>query len=149
MFSSLKTKISALGLSFLLVIIISFSIFYTNNERSIDLITQENYNILKEQTEDRVKDLTMSMADALGNLVKNAKSNEEKIAIIADAIETFRFENDKSGYFYSYQRTINVAHPVRKDLLGKDLKDAKDADGVAYVSDLYKAAKMGGGLCKF
>lgn len=98
---------------------------------------------------ERVELLTVSAAQTIGDLLKNVPDEEDKIRIIATAIETFRFEEDKSGYYYVYKKTKSVAHPVRKDLIGKDLADAKDANGVQYVSELYKAAKNGGGFVRF
>ena len=66
---------------------------------------------------------------------------KSQIAIIAKAIEKFRFENDKSGYFFVYKDHVPVAHPTRKDLIGKLLYDAKGPNGVYYVRELFESAK--------
>ncbi len=89
------------------------------------------------------------MAIALGDLIKNVHSEEEKVKIIATAIENFRFEEDKSGYFFVYQKTTVKAHPVRKDLIGTDLYNAKDENGVFYVRELYQRALEKGGFVTF
>ena len=149
MLQSIKQKVLALCFGFLLVIAGILAVFLSNNSKSIDSMSALNYNVIKNETDLRIRLLTSSMAEALGALLENVSDEKEKIEIIAKAIENFRFEEDKSGYFYAYKKTVNVAHPVRKDLLGKDLVEAKDVNGVAYVVDLYKAAAGGGGFVNF
>lgn len=139
-----------MALGFVLIVIVGaiLGIFYVGNAKTEDFLSEKTYALFQSQTKEKVKLLNEAMADALGNLVAG-KSEQEQIQIIAEAIESFRYEEDKSGYYYVYKGTISVAHPVRKDLLGKDLAGAKDSDGMAYVSELYKAAKGGGGFVKF
>ncbi len=53
---------------------------------------------------------------------------------------------------FVYQKTTVKAHPVRKDLIGTDLYNAKDENGIFYVRELYQRAldkKKGGGLLPF
>ncbi|MEE6530736.1 inner membrane CreD family protein, partial [Campylobacter coli] len=38
------------------------------------------------------------------------------------------------------QKTTVKAHPVRKDLIGTDLHNAKDENGIFYVRELYQRA---------
>ncbi|NDJ27423.1 chemotaxis protein [Campylobacter sp. MIT 19-121] len=146
---NIKTKMAILGMGIFIIVAVIFAQFYYNNSKAGAFLTEQTYEVFKHQTEEKVKLLDLSMAQAIGDLLKNVSSEEEKIQIIADAIENFRYEDDKSGYYFVYQRTKVVAHPVRKDLLGKDLTGAKDANGIAYVDELYKAAKAGGGFVKF
>jgi len=145
---NIKQKLSALGFMLIVIMGAILGIFYIGNSKTEDFLSERTYSLFQNQTKEKVKLLDEAMADALGNLVKG-KSEEEQIKIIADAIESFRYEDDKSGYYYVYKGTVPVAHPVRKDLLGKDLASAKDSDGMAYVSELYEAAKKGGGFVKF
>ena len=49
----------------------------------------------------------------------------------------FGFENDKCGYYFAYKYYTPVAHPTRKDLIGKSLYNAKDDKGVYYVRELF------------
>ncbi|MDE7169164.1 MAG: cache domain-containing protein, partial [Mucispirillum sp.] len=48
---------------------------------------------------------------------------------------------DLSGYFFVYKEHVPVAHPTRKDLIGKSLYDAKDNNGVYYVRELFETSK--------
>nr|WP_319495014.1 methyl-accepting chemotaxis protein [uncultured Desulfobacter sp.] len=61
-------------------------------------------------------------------------------------IDDIRFEEDKSGYFFIYQETTNVALPPKKEIQGKDLKNTKDANGVYLVKELRALSKKGGGF---
>jgi hypothetical protein len=50
-------------------------------------------------------------AVGLGNLLKNVKDEQERIALIADFIAPIRFFPDGSGYFYAYRfNCVNIAH---------------------------------------
>lgn len=98
------------------------------------------YTIIGHEVEEKIKLATDSMAMSLGALVKGLPEKEQ-IKIIADAIEEFRFEEDLSGYFFVYKEHVPVAHPTRKDLIGKSLYDAKDNNGVYYVRELFETSK--------
>ncbi|APA60374.1 cache domain-containing protein [Campylobacter coli] len=123
--------------------------FYYNNLQGSEKIAQITKNLINKEINVKVELLTKSMAIALGDLIKNVHSEEEKVKIIATAIENFRFEEDKSGYFFVYQKTTVKAHPVRKDLIGTDLYNAKDENGVFYVRELYQRALEKGGFVTF
>lgn len=105
------------------------------NEASMSL-----NSVIEQEVAQKIKLATDSMAYSLGELV-NGLDEKSQIAIIAKAIENFRFEEDKSGYFFVYKDHFPVAHPTRKDLIGKSLYDAKDPKGVYYVRELFESAK--------
>jgi methyl-accepting chemotaxis protein len=44
---------------------------------------------------------------------------------------------------------VNVALPTKKDLVGENLKDTKDKNGVYYVRELKEAAQNGGGFVEY
>nr|WP_269474148.1 methyl-accepting chemotaxis protein [Campylobacter cuniculorum] len=96
--------------------------------------------VFQSEIEQKIKLATDSLADSLGAIVKGL-DEKAQIEIIAKAIEEFRFEDDKSGYYFAYKEYTPVAHPTRKDLIGKSLYDATDKAGVYYVRDLYKTSK--------
>ncbi|MBC5861638.1 cache domain-containing protein, partial [Campylobacter jejuni] len=105
--------------------------------------------MISDEIDEKLKVLTKSMAIALGDLTKNIHDEKEKIKLIATAIENFRYEDDQSGYFFVYKKTLSVAHPVRKDLIGKDLGNTKDKNGVFYVRELYQKALDKGGFVHY
>ena len=105
--------------------------------------------VIGAESKKRLHAATHSMALALGQAVKEAPSREAKLALIAQAIEPIRFESDDSGYYYVYEGTTCVAHPLQKGLLGKDLRDLKDPNGVFSIRELAQAAAKGGGFVTF
>jgi len=96
------------------------------------------------------KTIVHATATGLGEIVKNAKSEQEKIALIRSFVNPIRFYPDKSGYFYGYDfQCVNIAHATQKDLLGKNLYDHKDIKGKYVIRELSAAAKKGGGFVEF
>nr|WP_066386763.1 methyl-accepting chemotaxis protein [Helicobacter himalayensis] len=137
---SLKLKI----LSLVSGSIVSFALLVGTiayNEHELESMAKTKItHTIQAEVEQKIKLSTDSIAYALGDLVEGLPENEQ-IAIIEKAIERFRFESDKSGYYFVYKEYVPVAHPTRKDLLGKSLYDAKDSNGVHYVRDLFETSK--------
>jgi len=77
------------------------------------------------------------------------KSEEEQLIIASEYIDKIRFEADESGYFFIYEGTVPVVHPVAPHLIGNDLGKTADINGVRYVNELHKAAQKGGGFVDF
>lgn len=70
---------------------------------------------------------------------------EQRDELARTVVYPMRFMPDGSGYFFIYRGTVNVAHPTIPKMVGEDLGDRKDANGVLFVVELQKAAKAGGG----
>ncbi len=99
--------------------------------------------------EEKLQVSVISMALSLGELIKNAGSDEEKVEMIRAAVDPIRFEEDKSGYYFVYSNTTCVALPPKKELHGKDLGGLKDPNGLQLVVELRDAAKAGGGFVNY
>ena len=81
-----------------------------------------------------------------GAYVDNASESLQKKAL--EQVSQLRFGKD--GYFYIYDYTgVNIMHPVKPDLVGKNLIDLKSKLGVYYIKDLIEVAKKGGGIVTF
>ncbi len=111
----------------------------TISNNSSDLAGQQMYELQK----DRIKDITLAAIKGLEVQIEG-KSPAEKLQIIDDFVSKSRFDVNDSGYFFVYEKTVPVVHPVNRALQGKDLKDTADSEGVKYVTELYKAADRGG-----
>ncbi|MDR2604508.1 MAG: cache domain-containing protein, partial [Desulfovibrio sp.] len=92
---------------------------------------------------------TSTIAHALGKALQGVESPDRQAEIIGNYINEIRFEEDKSGYYFVYRKTVVFVHPAQPKLVGTDLGQTKDANGVYYVADLYKAAQRGGGFVSF
>ena len=137
---SLRAKILLLVFNMLVGFILLIGIFFYY-EKSMETDTYNAiHSALEYEVKEKIKLSTDALAKSLGELVAGLDENSQ-IAIIAKAIENFRFEEDKNGYFFACKEHTPVAHPIRKDLIGKPLYDAKDVKGVYYVRDLFEIAK--------
>jgi methyl-accepting chemotaxis protein len=92
---------------------------------------------------------TQSMAVSIGSAIADVPELDGKIGIIRTLVDEIRFEDDKSGYFFVYNKTTNVALPPNKALQGKDLGHLKDPNGVMLVQELNKLAHNGGGFLEY
>jgi methyl-accepting chemotaxis protein len=92
---------------------------------------------------------TEAMAVSLSEAISDVSNPEAKIEIIRKLIDKIRFEDDESGYFFVYNKTINVSLPTNHSLQGKDLGHLKDSNGLQFVSEMNKLAHNGGGFVTY
>ncbi len=96
----------------------------------------------------KIKTATDSLALALAKPLAGLDGKARE-AFLRRAIQDVFFEEDRSGYFFVYTGTTNVAHAVNPTLPGKDLGDLRGSDGVYSVRELARAAAGGGGFVTF
>ncbi|WP_180322775.1 cache domain-containing protein, partial [Helicobacter winghamensis] len=137
---SLKAKIMTLVVGMLIGLIVAVGIVMYYEKSMIADTRIAIHDGVSQEVEQKLKLATDSLANTLGEFVRGL-DEATQIQIIATGIEKFRFENDKSGYYFAYKEHIPVAHPTRKDLIGKSLYEAKDVNGVYYVRELFETAK--------
>ncbi|XPV76968.1 MAG: methyl-accepting chemotaxis protein [Desulfovibrio sp.] len=106
-------------------------------------------NIMMDDRSATVQVATNAAADIIGKTVANISDEEMKKERIRELVDSFRFEDDKSGYFFVYQNTTVVALPPKKSAVGKDLSGIKDVNGVYFVRDLNTVAHSGGGFVEY
>jgi methyl-accepting chemotaxis protein len=92
---------------------------------------------------------TQSMAVALGKALEGVQDRQEQHDIIKSYIQDYRFEEDQSGYYYTYIGTVIFMHPTLPQREGEDLGNTADVNGVYYVRELYDNAQKGGGFVSF
>jgi methyl-accepting chemotaxis protein len=97
---------------------------------------------------DKLQVATKSMAVSLGEMIKGV-NDEKAVEIIRNAIDSIRFEEDKSGYFFVYKGTVNVALPTKKESQGQDLAGLVDKNGVPFVREIARQAEKGGGFVEY
>jgi methyl-accepting chemotaxis protein len=102
-----------------------------------------------EGQQEKVRLGTQTMAVALGKALAGVTDRQEQHDIIKSYIQDYRFEEDKSGYYYTYIGTKIFMHPTLPQREGEDLDNTADANGVYYVRDLYANARKGGGFVSF
>lgn len=137
---SLKVKIIILVAGMLVGLFIALSVILHYAKNIFNDANEAISNSTKIETQQKIKLATDTLAFSLGEFVRGL-DEKAQIQIIAEGIEKFRFENDKSGYYFAYKEYTPVAHPTRKDLIGKSLYNTKDDKGVYYVRELFETAK--------
>nr|WP_321396344.1 methyl-accepting chemotaxis protein [uncultured Desulfobacter sp.] len=131
----------------LFICMVWFSINGSNHVKDISLTAVDE--IMLEDQKDKLKVATNTIGVAIGQIIKDIKSQQEQIETIRQAIDGIRFEKDKSGYFFVYTETTCVCLPPKKELQGKDLKDLKDKNNVYVIKGLRDVAKAGGGYIEY
>ena len=137
---SLKVKIIILVAGMLVGLFIALAVILHYAKNIFNDANEAISNSTKIETQQKIKLATDTLAFSLGEFVRGL-DEKAQIQIIAEGIEKFRFENDKSGYYFAYKEYTPVAHPTRKDLIGKSLYNVKDEKGVYYVRELFETAK--------
>lgn len=138
---SLKSKFLSLVIGFFIAFVIFLVLTILGEAKSSKATQAQIVAMLQQEIEAKIKLGTDSMASALGEIVKGL-DEKEQIAIITKAIDKFNFEDDKSGYYFVFQKGVNVAHPNRKDIIGTSLWDSKDPNGVYYIQIFLKVLKI-------
>jgi methyl-accepting chemotaxis protein len=91
-----------------------------------------------------------SHATMLAEVLKTIDTENERINFIRTAIDSVRFYDDNSGYFYVYDfDCVNIAHATQKDLLDQNLYDYQDCRGKYVIRELSVAAQNGGGFVEY
>jgi methyl-accepting chemotaxis protein len=131
----------------ILVLFIMMMWFSVNGNNQIQALSIEKTQaVMLEGQKEKIQIATHTIAVSLGHVVENINDINETKVVLRRLIDDIRFEKDKSGYFFIYQDTTNVALPAKKELQGKDLKNTKDANGLYLVKALRDISKQGGGF---
>lgn len=127
--------------------LLATAVFTANNVKNSGI--SDAQKVMLDGEKAKIKLGTHTLAQALGKALNGISDPVEQAAIISNYINDIRFEADKSGYYFVYHGTVAFVHPVQPQLVGKDLDQTHDANGVYYVSELHKAAQKGGGFVQF
>lgn len=120
-----------------------------NGTDARDLGISKAGTIMLEDQKAKIQVSSHAMALAVGHALEGITDKEQQIAIIRKLVDGIIYEQDKSGYFFVYEDTTNVAMPVKKSLHGKDLKETKDKNGVYVIRELRDKAQGGGGFVEY
>ncbi len=133
---------------FLVLMIVTTSLFL-NGFRKTRIHSAETIQTrLLELQKSKLQVAVHSMSNSLGELIQNIP-DESKEAVLRNAVDKIRFEEDSSGYYFIYKGTVNIALPIKPELVGKDLAQNKDVNGIFYVQELDKQARSGGGFVEY
>ncbi|MEE4241026.1 MAG: methyl-accepting chemotaxis protein [Desulfopila sp.] len=133
---------------FVMFLVMAFFAIVTGNKAK-NLGIEKTGQIMLLDQKDKIQVATHTAALTVGRAIQEISDKDEKIEAIRSLIEEIRFETDKSGYYFVYEGTVNVALPTNTKLHGNDLKDLKDPNGVYLVRELRQQAERGGGFVEY
>lgn len=121
----------------------------TNSMKTRDMGLEKTSSVMLESQKAKIQVATHTAALTLAHAIEGVNDPQERIETIRRLVDDIRFEEDKSGYYFVYENTVNVALPPAKAKQGKDLGGAVDKNGVFFVKELDKQAKAGGGFVEW
>jgi len=146
---SIGKRIFLVLLVMVLFIVGIVSAFLGNAGTIRDLSVGEISDQMVEGQKQKLQVATMTIAETLGVLLRSVPDSEGRVALIRAVVDPIRFEDDKSGYYFVYQGTVNVALPPAHDKQGTDLGGLKDPNGVYLVRELAALSAKGGGFVQY
>lgn len=116
----------------------------------IDTAVKTAEKLLFEQQKEKLSLLVDTMADTLGDAVKDNGTQAGGKASLSRILDPLRFETDRSGYFFVYDfHGNNVVHPLRHQFEGSNRLLVTDSNGRHYIRELLDNAKRGGGFVRY
>ncbi|OOE58168.1 chemotaxis protein [Salinivibrio sp. ML323] len=142
-----KTKILLLAIVPLIASILILSAITAHNERTL---IEENIATFREKLVNERKKQLEEVTQVAENIVEriNPGTSEARLAALKTALTDVKF--GEAGYFFIYNKQgINVFHPVKPALEGKNLIDFTDPKGNKVIQGLLEAAQRGDGYFNF
>ncbi|WP_136805594.1 methyl-accepting chemotaxis protein [Desulfosediminicola flagellatus] len=131
----------------LFIVMVYFAV--SNGNKARDMGIAKTGDVMLADQKAKIEVATHAMALTIGEAIKEYDTREKQIEAIRRFIKEIRFETDESGYFFVYEGTITLAHPIRPENHGKDLDGAKDKNDVYLIRELRDAAAKGGGFVTY
>ncbi len=91
-----------------------------------------------------------NLIQSIYNKNKDLLTDQEmRKLILEEVLPSYRYNNG-IGYFFAYNmKGVNVAHPIKPSLIGKNLYNLKDKSGNFVIRDIIKSVKNGNGITKY
>ncbi len=118
---------------------------YVNSAVSNDVIMPEfNKSVLNSKKE-ALKSAIDVEATLLAKALAGINDTDKKIEIIGQYIQDVRFMGeDKTYIFINSTDGASVYHPINPSIMGADMSQAKDPDGIYFTQEFIKAIKEKG-----
>lgn len=146
---SVKGRMYLIIVAILTLFLVMVFFAVQNGYKVRDLGLRKTGEVMLADQKAKLQVATHSMALTIGHAIEKIDDPEKKIELIRTLVDDIRFEDDKSGYYFVYQGTINVALPPKKESQGKDLAETADKNGVYLVRELRDKAQAGGGFVEY
>ena len=138
-------------LSIIIFSIISiFGFYYTTNQNNKTELLELKKDYINNQ-----KKIIKNEIDTVNNFIQykittlsDKLSQKELQQVILNDVSNLRFGENRYFFIYNYDG-VNLMHPIKPQLVGKNLFNLKDKNGVLLIQELLKAAKNNGGYVNF
>lgn len=150
MFNSVKSKILTLVIVPIVLVAVFISaavIFEMKSEASKEVeLAREDLIIAKEGELKGIVDVAKTSIEAI--LASHADNPEEAKTLAVAMLDNIAFGDGGYVFAYDYDGTA-VSSRTNKAVVGTNLMDKQDVDGVYFIKELIDAAKNGGGFVKY
>lgn len=151
-FSSLpyKTKISLLTLIPLIIAITAITLFTIKQTKQLAIVQANAFESeLLASKKEELKNYLGLAYSAVKSVYENPSIDVKHAK--QEAYDTLKnMEFGKDGYFFVYDyKGVNIVHPRKPQLEGKNLFDFQDDNGKYLIQELIKQAKNGGGYTRY
>ncbi|WP_198534599.1 methyl-accepting chemotaxis protein [Salinivibrio kushneri] len=142
-----KTKLLLLAIVPLIVSIFVTSAVTAYNEQ---MLIEQNIATFRGKLVNERKNQLKEVTQVAENIVKriNPGNSQARLAEVKTALSDVQFGD--SGYFFMYDKKgVNVFHPMKPSLEGKNLIDLTDPKGNKVIQGLLETAQRGDGYFNF
>ncbi len=144
-------KVSLLVAVFIIFSVITAFGYHTMSNNIRDIGIQNSSEAMLEGYKRELKDIVDFTAIALGTVTAGkAEDSQERADIYSTYVSEARFFPDKSGYMFIFKvNGENISHPIKAELIGKNLINLKDVNGKFLIKELKDASLNGGGFVEY
>ncbi|RAX58231.1 hypothetical protein CCZ01_03935 [Helicobacter monodelphidis] len=134
----------AVLLAMTIIVVVGMGVILNNKAQ------QDTRRNITQQTELHLRDVVDSAEKMIVAALENEKgTQEEKVEKINKLLQNVIFGADEN-YLFVYHKYTPVAYPYfRQSIIGEDLYNHQDSNGLYLIRELYKAAKNGGGFVHY
>ena len=145
----LKAKILVLAVApLLLAIAFIGGLMVVETQRLEREQAQVLEEVLLNTKRDELRSYIALALTSIGNLYGAGRDDEAAKEQAKAILSSMNFGDD--GYFFVYDKEgLNLVHPRMPDLVGQNLWDMRDADGIYVIRELIERAKEGGGYQRY
>ena len=145
----LKAKILSLAVApLLLAIVVIVGLLVVETQRLEHQQAQVLEEVLLVTKRDELRSYIALALTSISNLYAAGRDDEAAKEQAKAILSSMNFGDD--GYFFVYDKEgLNLVHPRMPDLIGTNLWNMKDSDGIYVIRELIARAREGGGYQRY
>jgi diguanylate cyclase (GGDEF)-like protein len=106
-------------------------------------------DVIADSQRKQLKTSVDTLAVVLATALKPVTTPHDREQLLWDMVKDIRFEEDRSGYYFVFEDTVNIVTGPNPEQRGQELGQLKDPNGVVVVEELFQLAKKGGGFLEY